>query len=328
MSSAWRKLGASIVDIQLPVSATGRTILHTITAIEAQRSEPGPRALELIGQHFNRYPKDDPRYSATLEEQLEAARSVTLDQVKAFHKAFYGASKGELAIVGEFDPATAKAAVAEAFADWKSGQPYARVDLAYADVPAINRWIDTPDKENAVFAARINLPIKDDDPDFPALFLANYMLGGGAGLNSRLAERIRQKDGLSYGISSNLAVKPFDRAGAWQVMGIAAPQNVAKVEAAFKDELAKALKDGFAPDEIERARSGALQLRTQQRAQDESLAAGWASLLFTERTMAFSKNFDARLKSATKADIDAALRKYIVPEKITIVKAGDPAKAR
>jgi zinc protease len=154
------------------------------------------------------------------------------------------------------------------------------------------------------------------------------MMGGGAGLNSRLAERIRQKDGLSYGIGSGLNVPSQDRAGSWSVNGIAAPQNLAKVEAAFFDEINKALKNGFTQEEIDRAKTGALQLRQQQRAQDRSLAGAWTSNLYLNRTFAFTKAQDERIKALTKAEIDAAFRKYIIPAKITVIKAGDEVKAK
>jgi zinc protease len=166
-----------------------------------------------------------------------------------------------------------------------------------------------------------------DDADYPALYLANYILGGGAGLNSRLAERIRQKEGLSYGVGSSLSVSTLDRDGAWLVQAIAAPQNIAKVEAAFKDELAKALKDGFTADEVKSAKSGALQQRLQGRAQDGNLAGAWVGNLFFNRTFAKNQEFEDKLAALKPEDLQAALRKYIVPEKITIIKAGDFAKA-
>src|SRR5690606_37338570 len=101
--------------------------------------------------------------------------------------------------------------------------------------------------------------MRDDHPDYPALYVANYILGGGAGFDSRLAGRIRQKDGLSYAVGSDLSVGPLDEAGAWTAYAIAAPTNVPRVEAAFREELARALKDGFTEAELDNAKSGILQ---------------------------------------------------------------------
>jgi zinc protease len=120
--------------------------------------------------------------------------------------------------------------------------------------------------------ARENVNLRDDDPDYPALFVADYILGGGAGFESRLMTRIRQKEGLSYGVGSELAVGSEDRAGAWTAYAIAAPQNVAKVETAFREELARALKDGFTNAEVASAQTGIVSSRMQTRSQDAALA--------------------------------------------------------
>jgi zinc protease len=300
---------------------------QSLTNLESQKSDPAALAGVAIAKHFNIYPKGDVRYAGSIEENMAEIQATTLDDVKAFYKAFYGANRGEIAVVGDFDEAEVVKAITEGFAGFKTDAPYKRIDGVYKDIAAINQAIETPDKENGVFRAQINVDMTTDDADYPALYLANYILGGGAGLNSRLAERIRQKEGLSYGVGSSLSVSTLDRDGAWLVQAIAAPQNIAKVEAAFKDELAKALKDGFTADEVKSAKSGALQQRLQGRAQDGNLAGAWVGNLFFNRTFAKNQEFEDKLAALKPEDLQAALRKYIVPEKITIIKAGDFAKA-
>jgi zinc protease len=217
-------------------------------------------------------------------------------------------------------------AVTEAFAGWETAMPYTRLDGVYRDVAAANKAIETPDKENAVFSARINLNVNGDDADYPALVLMNYMMGGGAGLNSRMAERIRQKEGLSYGVGSSLSANVIDRDGSWSARAIAAPQNIAKVEAAFLDEIAKALRDGFTVAEVAAAKSGLLQQRLQGRAQDGSVAGRWVGYLFYGKTFADSQEFEDKITALKPEDVVAAMRKHIDPAKMTIIKAGDFAK--
>jgi zinc protease len=264
----------------------------------------------------------------SLKEALEEVKASKLEDAKAFHDRFYGAAPAEIAIVGDFDEDAAVAAIKQAFGDWKPQVPFTRVETAYKDIPAVDESIETPDKENSVFLARENVEMRDDDPDFPALYVADYLLGGGAGFDSRLTSRIRQKEGLSYGVGSDLSVGSIDRAGSWTVYAIAAPQNMAKVEAAFKDELARALKDGFTEREVQGAKSGILQQRVQNRAQDGTLAGAWAGNLYLGRTFEYSKDFERKLVALTPAQVNAALRKYIDPAKVTIVKAGDFAKKK
>jgi zinc protease len=172
----------------------------------------------------------------------------------------------------------------------------------------------------------MNLNVRDDDPDYPALVLGNYMLGGGF-LNSRLASRIRQKEGLSYGVGSQFQASALDKSGSFTAFAIYAPENAAKLEAAFREEIARVLKDGFEAKELEEARSGWLQSRQVSRAQDAALARLLAQDLFLSRTLAWDVDLEKKVQALMPAEIAAALRRHISPEKITVIKAGDFAKA-
>jgi zinc protease len=300
---------------------------QTLTAIEAQKSDPQALAQLASSKHFSIYPRGDVRYVNSLEESEQDIKAVTLQQVRDFHKQFYGATKGEIAVVGDFDEAAVTQAIREAFGDWKSGAAYTRVPTPYQDIAAANRKIETPDKENATFVARINVNMQEDDADYPAMFMANYIMGGGAGFESRLTKRIRVKEGLSYSAGSQFAIDSTGHSSAWVAFAIAAPQNMEKVEAAFKDEVAKAAKEGFTEAELMSAKSGALQARAQQRAQDVGVARAWGSNMYLGRTFAWGAKFEERLLSLKPEEVTAAFRKHVSPEKITIVKAGDFVKA-
>ena len=301
---------------------------QTLVGIEAQRNDPKSVAGQAMGEYFNRYPKDDWRAVLTIDEKIAAIKALTLDDIKRFHHDFYGASKGEMSIVGDFEPKEASAIVAAEFGNWKSAAPYARVPQMNFDVAPLHKNLDTPDKENGVYVARLNLDLQDDDADFPALSLANYIFGGGAGLNSRVMERIRQKDGLSYGGGSSINAGSIDRAGSFNLSAIAAPQNLAKVDAALQAELQRAVKDGFSAEEISRAKSGLMQQRVQTRAQDSALAAGWATYLYLDRTFAWSKQFEDKLMALTPEQVNAAFRRAIDPQRLSVFTAGDDAKSK
>jgi zinc protease len=294
-----------------------------ITGIQSQLSEPSARAGDALSQAFNIYPKGDWRHSPSLEETLEHARNAKLEDAKRFHDEFYGADPADIAIVGDFDEAKVEAQLRTLFAGWEPKVPFEQVKSDYRDIPAVEKTIETPDKENAVFLARENIEMRDDDPDFPALYMADYIFGGGAGFDSRLMSRIRQKEGLSYGVGTQLGVGSIDRASSWNVYAISAPQNTAKVEAAFRKELARALKDGFTQAELDAAKSGILQIRAQNRSQDGVLAAAWADYLYLGRTFQFSKDQEAKIRALTLEQVNAAFRKYIDPAKVSVFKAGD-----
>lgn len=298
---------------------------ENLAAIEQQKSEPTQIAFTAFGRHLSPYPKGDVRYITTTEEDVADLNAVTLDEAKQFYRDFYGASDAQLTVVGDFDDKEISKLTADLFGNWKSPKKFARVPTLYKDVAATNQSFPAPDKANAFFVAGFNLKIRDDNPDYPALLLGHYMLGGGF-LNSRLASRIRGKDGLSYGVGSGINISALDEYGRFTANAIYAPQNVEKLEAAFKEEIARMIKDGFTAEEVEAAKSGYLQSRQVSRAQDNELAGRLNQYLFFKRTLQWDADLDAKLKALTPEEINAAMRRHMDPSKITIVKAGDFAK--
>ena len=301
---------------------------QSLVGIDSQRNEPQVLASQRIAQHFNQYPKGDWRAFSSIDEEIVALKAATLDQVKAHYKKFYGISQAEMSVVGDFDADALTKVVTAEFGNWISSAPYSRLTQQNFDVAPLQQTLNSPDKENGFYTARMNLDLRDDDADYPALALADYVFGGGAGLNSRLMERLRQKEGLSYGGGSSINPGSLDRAGSFTISAIAAPQNLAKVDASVRSELARVLKDGFSDEEIARAKSGLLQKRVQTRAQDGNLAAGWTTYLYLGRTYAWSKEFETKISALTTAQVNAAFRKAIDPAKLTVVMAGDAAKIK
>src|SRR5690606_805967 len=115
-----------------------------------------------------------------------------------------------------------------------------------------------------------NLKLRDDDPDFPALVLGSWLIGGSS--DARLMRRVREQEGLSYSVGAWLRANALDESGEFNVYAIYAPQNGDRVEAAIRDELRRALAEGFRPDEFEDARKALLKARHIARNADTSLA--------------------------------------------------------
>lgn len=304
--------------------------LQAITGMEASRKEPGSVAGIALAQHFDPWPAGHPLHVQTLDESLAAMKALKLEELIAFHRDFYGTAEGEIAIVGDFDPVAVKKQLEGLFSGWKSPKAFAPIDTQYAAVPAKREHFETPDKPNAVLLARQNLPLKVTDDDYPALMVANRVFGGGA-LKSRLGDRIRQKEGLSYGVASGIHADDSrdgkDDAGHLSIQAIAAPQNMDKVEAAMREELVRLVKDGITAEELRDAVAGTLTERQQARAQDESVAGMLADQLYYGRDMKFTEALDARYRALTLEQVNAAIRKYLKPEALSVYNAGDFAKA-
>jgi zinc protease len=323
------KLAAHVLkEPSFPAAEFEQLRQQSLVALEASRSEPTNLASRALNEHFDIYPKGDIRHETTLDEDIADLKSATLDQVKAFHRDFYGSNPAELAVVGDFDPKEIVPLIDQLFGAWRAPMHVAPVLRKHAEIAPIHQVLNTPDKENGFYAARMNLDLNVDDPDYPALMLADYIFGGGGGLKSRLLDRIRQKEGLSYGGGTQLAAGERDRAGMFAVSAIAAPQNLAKVDVAVREELARALKDGFTAAELAGAKSGLMQQRTQNRADDGTLAAGWTSYLYRDTTYEWSADFEKRMMAVTLPQLNAAFRKAIDPARLSVVMAGDQSKAR
>jgi zinc protease len=326
LPDALRLLAHVMREASFPADEYGQLQRQVTTALAAQLDQPEALSRDALGSHFNTYPPGDPRYHIPLKERIDRVGKLPIDALRAFHTDFYGTARGEVAVVGDFDANETAARVKELFTGFASKAPYARFDREYREVKPARLVLDTPDKENAIIRARLDFALRDDDPEAPALTLANEIFGGGSGLSNRLIDRLRQRDGLSYGTGSNLAISSRVRFGTWSLAAIVAPQNATKAEQAMREELARAMRDGFSAKEVEDAKKGALQERLVNRSQDGVVAGAWIANLDVGRTFAFSKQFEDRLRALTVEQVNAAFRKYLDPARLTFVVAGDSRK--
>jgi zinc protease len=321
-----RLAGEILKEATLPESEFEERRKEQLTYLDFGKTEPQSLAFTEISRTMYPYPKGDVRGTLSIPEEIEEVKSVKLEDAKAFYKRFYGASNGQLAVVGDFDPAEVRKEIETLFGTWKSPAHFERVKYGFRKIAPVNQTIETPDKQNAVFIAATRLHISDKDPDYPALVIGNYMLGGGF-LNSRLATRIRVKDGLSYGVGSSLSAKSHEEDGEFQAFAIAAPQNVSKVEAAFNEEMKRALDGGFTQKELDDDRTGWLQAQQVSRSEDNSLVHMLTSRDYDGRTMAWDEEIEKKISALTPDEIGKAVRRTIDPAQISIVKAGDFKKA-
>jgi zinc protease len=323
---ALRLLAEVLREPSFPTSELTLLVQEQLANIESEKADPQQKAATAYQRHQDPWPADDPRYTTTPEEDVARLQATKLEDVKAFYDDFAGASAGEIAVVGDFDQAEIAKLVGELFGGWQSKHPFTRLAQQAAQTEPVFQKIEAPDKENAFFIAGQNIAMQDTDPDYPAMVLGNFMLGGGF-LNSRLATRIRRNEGLSYGVGSQFSASAWEPAATWVTFAIYAPQNGDKLLAAFKDELAKTLDKGFTADEVAEAKKGWLQSRQVSRSQDRELVRGLATRDYQKRTLAFDADLEGKVNALTPEQILAALKKHIDPAKLTIIMSGDFAKA-
>ncbi len=292
-----------------------------LQAIDGVLKNPQSLAGSRLGELFNAYPKEHPFYSGTPAEQRVEVETVTLDRVRQFHTSHYGADAATLALVGSFEPEMVKRLADELLNGWRSATPYRRVPTVAAEVKAVSETLDVPDQSNATLLARHTFRMRDSDPDYPALLVASNIFGGG-GLTSRLTNRLRQKDGLSYGTGSSLSVGTLNTNGAFSIYASFATAAAPRLEAAVCEELERAHAQGFTDAEVAIARDHLLSQRRLNRTNDAALVSTLASNLYLGRTMAWSAEFEDRVRALTAAEVSAAFRRHVQPDRLVVVKAG------
>ncbi|HVP09282.1 MAG TPA: pitrilysin family protein [Burkholderiales bacterium] len=292
-----------------------------LTATEARRGEPDAIAGERLARYLEPWPRGHWNYVSSVDESIADIKGVTLAEAKDCYRDLVGATGAQFVAIGDFDPEALARLVEELFGGWKSPAPYARIPQKYFARPPIEQTVPTPDKANAVLRAGMNLPLRDDDADFPALLLGNWLIGGTS--SARLPARVREKEGLSYSTYSLFNAGQQDAAGSFGVSSIYAPQNRDRVERAIREELERALRDGFSAAEVEAGKKGLLEARRVQRGQDGALAARLSNYLYLGRTFAWDTELEKRIAALTPDEIRDALRRHIDPAKLSILKAGD-----
>ena len=294
-----------------------------LASMEQSRTEPDALANRHLRRQLAPYAKDDIRYVPTIEESIDRLAAVHYDQVRQLYHEYLGSQAGELTIVGDFDPEACLPILTQTLAGWTPIKPYARiVTQAPTGLVSSQQQLNTPDKANATYAAGMVLPLRDDDPDYPALVMANYIFGGSA-LDSRLGARVRQQEGLSYSVGSNLSVSSFDTRASLTINAICNPQNIDRVEKAIHEEFVRLLRDSVTVDELERAKQGFLEAQKIRRTIDGALVGLLSDLSYTGRTMIYQEELEAKIDDLTPEQVVTAMRNYLDPEKLVIVTAGD-----
>ena len=305
-----------------------KAILETKAAYETNKNEPSTLASEKLGKLTTNYPKGHPYYAANTDEALEELAKVKLEEVKKFYTDFIGANNSVSVFVGEVDKKQVKEFLEKSFGKWNSKQSYKEIEPTYFESKVTTETINTPDKTNAIVLGTINLNISRKHPDYQATLFANELLGGGAFLNSRIPQRLREKEGMSYGAGSFMNVQYKYNTGSWGVYAYFNPLYKGRLDSAMHQELDKAIKDGFTQDELTKTISSYMEQDKASLGNNENLAGMIRSYLGNDRDLSDYTRFQAKLKTLSLAEVNAALRKYFDKSKLVMIYGGDFEKGK
>ena len=293
-----------------------------ITRIKSGLSDPTRIAARTIGRKMSPYEKGDPRFVATMEEEIASYQALSVDDVKSVYKQVSG-SHGQIAVVGDFDPETIKPALNALVDGWQSESAYARIaEPAPEGIQGERITINTPDKKNATYFGALVRPMNDSDPDYEAMLVGNYLLGGGP-LSSRLADRVRKKEGLSYSVGSQFRADNADKQAMVSIFAISNPDNTEKVVSTIEEVIEDYFQNGIADDELAKGVDSYLTQRKGGRARDRALAGLLRSNLEIDRDMTFYAQSDQRIANLTKDQVESAMKSFLNMDDMVIVTAGD-----
>lgn len=305
-----------------------KVVLDTKANYESGKSDPTTIASQQLGKLLSNYPKGHPFYSATADESIEDLKAVKLEDVKKFYADFYGANNSVSTFVGEIDKPTVTAFLQNSLGKWDSKSSYKEVAPQFFQNKGGTETINTPDKTNAILLAGINLNISRKNPDYPAVIMANELLGGGAFLSSRIPQRLRENEGMSYGAGTFLNVQYKYDVGNWGVYAFFNPIYKGRLDSALRQEVDKALTGGFTQDELSKSISSWMEQNKTSLGSNENLVGILSFYQQNDRPLDQFIEFQNKVKMLKLENVNAALRKYFDKSKLTMVYGGDFDKGK
>ncbi|TWH76080.1 zinc protease [Azomonas agilis] len=255
------------------------------------------------------YPVGDIRRHTEQSEVLAALQTLTRDEVVAFHQAFYGANQGELTLAGNFDPQPVTQQIQRLFGRWNSKAEYVRPSRPYRSIPATQLHVRAGTPQTGYYLARLHFHADSPSQDQAALFIAEHILGRKP-LVSRLGQRLREQENLSYNVRSSIRVNKFDGT-AWVSIQADYPvghgQRLANI---VKDELAQMIKQGVSDAELEQAKQSILHERRLNFSQEQGVLSLMQRQLSEGSTLEAWAKRNEELAHMSLEQVNAAIRQH------------------
>jgi zinc protease len=266
-----------------------------------------------------------PNHSAAPEAVIERLRSLTLEDIRAYHAEHIGATDWTMAVVGDLDHGAVEQVVADAFEGWgpHEAEPSHETEAAPEDVG--RSVVPMPDKSNVDVRLGHPVPIRRDHPDYHALYVGNYILGGN--FAARLMDTVRDEKGLTYHIGSGLSGVTTRYAGYWQTSVTLSRDTLDEGIAATTDVIRRFVEEGATEAELDDKKttitgSYAVGLATTRRL---------AQSILTNAERGFETDYLDRFPEAIRAltleEVNEAVRTHLRPDEMHEALAGVPEPA-
>ncbi|MEG1237493.1 MAG: insulinase family protein, partial [Flavobacterium sp.] len=316
-------LGDLLVNSTFPQNELTKTINEYNTYLESSLNDPQAVAFVQVSKQTEEYAKESIFYTSTVQEQIDAYKKIKQSEIVDFYNNILGGNNGFGSVVGDLDAKTTGEILENTFGKWNSKSKYVMAQPTFFETKKLDKEFITPDKENAVAMGKISFKMNLKSPDYPAFVMANEMLGSGGFLTARIPMRLREKEGISYGAGSFINVPVTNDVAYWLYYAFLNPTKKNAVETAAKEEISKALKDGFTAEELKSNLTSWLNERKTRLGNDGTLIALTNSYLQYGTPLEDYDTLESKVKALKIEEINAVLKKYISLDKMTSIYAGD-----
>ena len=304
-----------------PADELEREKKRLVGSIRQQQDQTSVRAYEKAMGRM--YPLEHPLHAFTGEERIARVEALAREDLAAFYAARYGAASLALVVVGDVDAGRILDRLEAAFGSWPAG-PQPEIPEVPVPPPSPGReTVEMPDKASADVVVTAPANLKRTDPDFFACTLANAALGQSS-LTSRLGVRVRDTEGLTYGIHSSFSATHI--AGPFTIGLTVKPESRDAALASTLDEVARLLKTGLTPKELVEEKSSRIGKFKVDLGSNAGIANALDSAVYYGFGVSYLDEFPAKVGAVTKEQADSAFAARVRPEDFTIVSAGSFGK--
>ncbi|WP_264551745.1 M16 family metallopeptidase [Flavobacterium sp. N2038] len=316
-------LGDLLVNSTFPENELNKTITEYNTYLESSLNDPQTVAVTEIARQTGNYSRESIFYTPTVSEQIAAFKKIKQSEIVDFYKNILGGNNGVGSVVGDLDAKTTAQILENTFGKWNSKSKYELAKPSFSETKKLDKDYITPDKENAIALGKINFKMDRNSPDYPAFLMANEILGSGGFLSARIPMRLREKEGISYGAGSFIDVPITNDVAFWEYYALLNPTKKNAVELAVKEEISKALKDGFTAEELKSNLVSWQNERKTRLGSDGTLMDLVNTYLQYNVPLEDYDDLESKVKSLKIEEVNTALRKYLSLDKMTSIYAGD-----
>jgi zinc protease len=304
-----------------------RTLRASLAQLQSGRSSTGAVAANNLALSTRTlYPEGDPREVRSLEQSEKLLRAATVQAVRAHWQKFGSAQVGEFVLSGPVDKAALQAQLQQLWGNWTSAEPHqpwvSQFDAEAERKAPVFASLRVDGKANASYAAQIGFAMHQRHPDYPALAIATQLLS-----RQSLWQRVREKEGLSYGVGASLSAPWEGDAGGISISASFAPENLPRLREAVRSELQTTVNKGFDTAQIDSAIQTMLSNRQQWLSQAANAVTHIAFNLRHQRPMDSYDQFTQAFKQLQPAQVNLVLQKYLRIDDLREVAAGSFTQA-